>query len=58
MGVCDLWTFDRNKCLYECKVSWNIIVKEITILVSKGFGVVYVKFMASEWCDILVLHRQ
>ncbi len=51
-------SFDRNKCLYRCKVSWNIIVKEVAILVLKGFGVIYVKFMVSECCDILVLHRQ
>jgi hypothetical protein len=37
--------FDINKLLYECKVSWNRIVKGIEILVLKGFGVVYVYFM-------------
>ncbi len=51
-------SFDRNKLLYECKVSWNIIVKEIEILVLKGFGVIYVKFMVGKWCGILVIHKQ
>jgi hypothetical protein len=35
---------DKNK-LYKCKVSWNRIVKEIEILILKGFGIVYVKSM-------------
>jgi hypothetical protein len=34
--------------LYECKVSWNGIVKGIKILVLKAFGVVYMKFMVRE----------
>jgi hypothetical protein len=45
VGVCDLWktpSFDINKLLCECKVSWNIIVKGIEILVLKGFTIVYV----------------
>ncbi len=51
-------SLDRNKLLYEYKVSWNRIVKRIEILVLKSFGVVYVKFMVGEWCGILVIHRQ
>ncbi len=52
------FSLDTIKLLYECKVSWNIIVKRIKILVLKGFGVVYVKSMVKEWCGILVIHRQ
>jgi hypothetical protein len=44
--------------LYECKVSWNKIVKGIKNFVFKGFGVVYVKFMVGKWCGIIVVHRQ
>jgi hypothetical protein len=33
-------------------------VKEIKILVLKGFGVVYVKSIVGEWCGILVAQRQ
>ncbi len=51
-------SLDRNKLLYEPKVSWNRIVKGIDIFVLKGFGVVYVKFMIREWCDIIIIHRQ
>jgi hypothetical protein len=47
----------EKKQLYEYKVSLNIIVKGIEILVLKGFGVVYVKFMVREWCGILVIHK-
>jgi hypothetical protein len=50
-------SLDKKK-LYECKVSWNKILKGIKILILKGFGVVYVKFMVGEWCDILVIHRK
>jgi hypothetical protein len=35
-------SLDENKLLYDCKVSWNIIVKGIEIFVLKGFDVVYV----------------
>ncbi len=31
----------KNKLLYECKTSWNIIMKEIEILIFKSFGVIY-----------------
>jgi len=41
-------SLDRNKLLYECKVLWNKIMKKIQILVLKGFGVFYVKFMVKE----------
>ncbi len=51
-------SLDRNKLWYECKFSWNKIVKRIEIFVLKGFGVVYVKFMVGEKCDILVIHKQ
>ncbi len=51
-------SLNRNKLLYECKISWNKIVKRIEILVLKGFGVVCVKFIVGEWCDILIIHRQ
>jgi hypothetical protein len=43
--------------LYECKVSWNRIVKGIKILILKVFSVVYVKFMVGEWCGIVIIHR-
>jgi hypothetical protein len=33
-------------------------MRGIEILNLKGFGVVHVKFMVGEWCDILVIHRQ
>jgi hypothetical protein len=42
-------SFDRNK-LYECNVSWNIIVKGIKIFVLKGFGVVYLKSIVGDFC--------
>jgi hypothetical protein len=51
-------SLDKNKLLYEYKVSWNKIVKSIEIFILKGFGVVYVKFMVGEWCGILVIHKQ
>jgi hypothetical protein len=43
-------SFKKNKLLYECKVSWNEIVKGIEILVFKGFGIIYdyVKSMIGE----------
>jgi len=58
VGVLETPSLDRNELLYECKVSWNKIVKGIKILVLKGFGVVYVKFMVKKWCGILVMHKQ
>jgi hypothetical protein len=61
MRDCDLWetpSFDRNKLLYECKVSWNKIVKGIEILILKFFDIVYEKSMIQEWCGILVIHKQ
>jgi hypothetical protein len=33
-------SFDKNKLLYECKVSLNRIVKGVEIFVLKGFDVV------------------
>ncbi len=51
-------SFDKNKLLYKCKVSWNKIVKGIEILVFKGFDIVHVKLMVEEWCDIVVIHKQ
>ncbi len=51
-------SLDRNKLLYEYKVSWNIIVKGIKIFILKGFGVIYVNSMVGKWCGILVIHRQ
>jgi hypothetical protein len=51
-------SLERNKLLYECKISWNKIVKGIKILVLKGIGVIYVKSMVGEWCEILVIHKQ
>jgi len=48
----------RNKLLYECKISWNRIVKGLEILVLKGFGVVYMKSMIGKWCGLLIIHRQ
>ncbi len=49
----------ENK-LYECKVSLNIIVKRIEILVFKFFCIVYecVKSMVGEWCGQIVIHRK
>jgi hypothetical protein len=41
VGVYDLWKtppLNENKLLYECKISWNKIMKEIEILVLKFFG--------------------
>jgi hypothetical protein len=35
-------SFDGKKLLYECKISWNIIMKGIEILFKKGFGIVCV----------------
>jgi hypothetical protein len=58
MGVCDFWKhlhLIEINLLYECKVSWNKIVKGIKIFVLKGFGVT-VKVMVGEWCGILVIH--
>jgi hypothetical protein len=34
-------SFDKNKLLYKCKVSWNKIVKGIEILILRSFGIVY-----------------
>ncbi len=51
-------SFDRNKLLYECKVSWNRIVRGFEILVLKGFSVVYVRSTVGKWCGILIIHRQ
>jgi hypothetical protein len=34
-------SLEKNKLLYECKALWNIIMKEIEILVFKSFGVIY-----------------
>jgi hypothetical protein len=53
-------SFDENKLLYECKVSWNKILKGIKILVLKFFDIVYVcvKSMVREWCDILFIHKK
>ncbi len=50
-------SLDRNKSLFDRKVSWNKIVKGIRILVLKGFGIVFVKSMVKEWCDILVMYK-
>ncbi len=41
-------SLDRIKLLYECKVSWNIIVKGIDILILKGFSIVYAKSMVGK----------
>ncbi len=51
-------SLDRNKLLYEYKISWNKIVKRIEIFVLKGFGIVYVKSMVGKWCGILVIQGQ
>ncbi len=51
-------SFDRNKLLRECKVSWNRIVKGIEILVLNFFDIVYEKSMVGKWCGILIIHRQ
>jgi hypothetical protein len=51
-------SLDKNKLLYECKVLWNKIVKGIDISILKGFGVIYMKSMVREWCDIVVIHKQ
>jgi hypothetical protein len=60
VSVCDLWktpSFERNKLLYEYKLSWNKIVKGIENLVLKSFGVVYLKSIVGEWCGILIIHE-
>jgi len=51
-------SLEINKLLYEYKISWDRIVKGIEILVLKGFGIIYVKSMVREWCDIQIIHRQ
>jgi hypothetical protein len=51
-------SLDKNKLLYECKVSWNRIVKGIEISVLKGFGVIYVKSMVKECCGILIIQTR
>ncbi len=51
-------SFDGDKLLCECEVSWNRIVRGIEILVLKGFGIVYMNSMVGEWCVILIIHRQ
>jgi len=53
----ETFSLDRNK-LYECKVSWNRIVKKFDIFVLKGFSIIYVKSMVGEWCGILVIHKE
>jgi hypothetical protein len=50
-------TLDRNKLFYKCKISWNIIVKGIKILVLKGFSIVYEKSMVGGWYGTLVIHK-
>ncbi len=50
-------SLDRNKSLYECKISWNRIMKGIKILGLKFFDVVYVKSIVRKWCGILVIHK-
>ncbi len=53
-------SLDENKLLYECKVSWNKIVKRIEIFIFKGFGKVYdyVKYMVEKWCGIIITHKK
>ncbi len=51
-------SLDRTKLLYECKISWNRIVKGIEILVLEGFDAVYVKSMVGEWCGVLIIYKQ
>jgi hypothetical protein len=61
MGVCDFWktpSLQRNKLLYQCKISWNRIVKGIEILILKKFDIVYKKIMIEKWCGILLIHKQ
>jgi hypothetical protein len=63
VGVYDLWKhlhLIEISCRMSIKVSWNIVVKIIEILILKGFGIVYVcvKFMVGEWCGILVVNRK
>jgi hypothetical protein len=50
----------ENKLLYECKISWNIIMKGIEIFVLKSFSIIYVcvKSMVGEWCGILVINKK
>ncbi len=40
MGPLKTPSFNMNKLLYKCKVSWNRIVKRIEILVFKGFDII------------------
>lgn len=64
MGVCELWKhlhlIEKKNCCISVKVSWNIIVNGIEILILKGFGIIYVcvKFMVGEWSGILVVHKK
>jgi hypothetical protein len=41
---------DENKLLYECKILWDKIMKEIKILFLKSFDIIYVcvKYMIRE----------
>jgi len=41
-------SLDRNKLWYECKVSWNGIMKGIEIFVLKDFSTVYEKSIVGE----------
>ncbi len=52
------FSLDRNKLLYECKISWNKVAKGIENSIFKGFGIIYVKSTIGKWCGILVIHRQ
>jgi len=58
----DFWKtllLGENK-FYECKVSWNRIVKGIEILIFKDFCIVYecVKFIVGKWCGMIVIHKK
>jgi hypothetical protein len=63
MNVCDIWRHPhlmKTSGWYECKFSWDRIMKGIEIFVLKSFGIVYVcvKSMVGEWCDILFIHKK
>ncbi len=51
-------SLNKNKLLYECKVSWNIIMKRIEIFVLKGFDIIYVKSILEKWCGIPIVYKQ
>ncbi len=66
MNVCDIWRHPhlmKTSGWYECKFSWDRIMKGIEIFVLKSFGIVYVcvnvikihNFNPKPTCDLHLL---